>query len=108
MAQHSGLPAVTGNSFIDSLSTRSRSQLAPSLEPTSLARGRVLAEPGAQIDEIYFAVRSVISTVTRMSDGSAVEVGLAGHEGMSALSVVFGSRATPHTTIVQVAVRDIT
>jgi CRP-like cAMP-binding protein len=37
-----------------------------------------------------------------MADGSAVEVGLAGHEGMSALSLAFGSRTTPHTTMVQI------
>jgi CRP-like cAMP-binding protein len=48
-------------------------------------------------------VRSVISTVTRMADGGGVEVGLAGHEGMSALSVVFGSRISPHVTITQIA-----
>lgn len=102
LANHSDDTAPTGNSFIDSLPAPTRNQLRPMLARTSLPKGLVLAEPGVPIEQIYFPVRSVISTVTRMADGNAVEVGLAGHEGMSALSVVFGSRVSPHMTVVQI------
>ncbi len=63
----------------------------------------MLAEPAGLIEEIFFPVRSVVSTLTRMRDGGAVEVGLAGHEEMSAASVIFGDRVSPHSTIVQIA-----
>jgi CRP-like cAMP-binding protein len=48
----------------------------------------------------------MISTLTQMADGTAVEVGIAGHEGMSALSLSFGNRTSPHTTIVQISQPD--
>jgi CRP-like cAMP-binding protein len=48
-------------------------------------------------------VSGVISTVALMRDGNAVEVGFAGHDGFSSIAVAFGSRTTPHTTVVQIA-----
>jgi CRP-like cAMP-binding protein len=95
-------PAVTGNSFLDSLADATRARLAPLLTEEHMRKGHVIAEPGVPIEKIYFPLRSLLSTLTRMKDGGAVEVGLAGHEGMGAISVVFGSRETPHTTVVQV------
>jgi CRP-like cAMP-binding protein len=103
LPSHSDTPGSTGNSFLDALPAGTRAQLLPMLSLAHLDKGVVLAEPGRPIDKIYFPVRSVISTVSRMADGNAVEVGLAGHEGMSALSVVFGSRTTPHMTVVQIS-----
>lgn len=93
---------MTGNSFLDSLAFETRARIFPQLVHQTLQRSRVLAEPGATTQDIYFPIQSVISTVTQMADGAAVEVGLAGHEGMSALSLAFGSRTTPHTTMVQI------
>ena len=96
-------PATTGNSFLDSLPAESLARLFPALTVRSLKKGLVLAEPGVLIEEIFFPIRSVISTVTRMLDGSGIEVGLAGHEGMSALSIAYGNRLSPHLTVVQIA-----
>jgi CRP-like cAMP-binding protein len=93
---------VTGNSFLDALPAQSLDALRPALIKMRLERALVLGKPGVRIDHIYFPVHSVISTVATMAGGESVEVGLAGHEGMSALSIVFGSRITPHYTIVQV------
>ena len=75
----------------------------PMLELSSLQKGQILGEPGVRIEKIYFPIRSVVSTVTRMKDGSAVEVGFAGHEGFSALGIIFGSLTTPHSTVVQIS-----
>jgi CRP-like cAMP-binding protein len=103
MPNHHDGRAVTGNLFLDSLPSQSQAKLIPALTLGPLKKGQVLAEPGVQIDEIFFPVRSVISTVTRMLDGGAIEVGLAGREGMSALSIAYGSRISPHLTVVQIA-----
>ncbi len=93
----------TGNAFLDSLSAPTRSVLLPTLQIGTLRRGQVLGEPGIRIEAVYFPIRSVVSTLTRMLDGGAVEVGLAGHEGMSGISLVYGTRESVHSTIVQVA-----
>lgn len=95
--------AVTGNSFLDSLPAASRASLVPVLSKSELKKGRVLAQPESLIEEVFFPVSSLISTLTSMAGGAAVEVGLAGHEGMSALALAFGSRRSPHNTVVQMA-----
>ena len=102
MANTPSRPVVTGNSFLDSLSVPTQAALMALLALGPLKKGRVLAEPGMPIDQVHFPVRSVISTLTRMLDGGSVEVGLAGHEGMSALPLAFGSRTSVHVTVVQI------
>ncbi len=72
------------------------------LKPRSMQRGHVIAEPGARIKEVFFPIRTVISTLTRMLDGDAVEVGLAGHEGMSGVCLAYGMRESSHAMIVQI------
>jgi CRP-like cAMP-binding protein len=73
------------------------------LKLVTMKRGRIVAEAGVPVRDVYFPLRSLISTITRMEDGSAVEVGIAGHEGMSSLAIAFGSRVSVHTTLVQIA-----
>ena len=68
-----------------------------------VAKRQVLSEPDAPFTEVFFPIRSVISTLTRTLEGAAIEVGLAGHEGLSPIAVAFGSRVSRHTTVVQVA-----
>lgn len=68
-----------------------------------VAKGQILASPHVPVEAVYFPLRSVISTITQMDGGEAIEVGLAGAEGMSALSMAFGSRTSAHTTVVQIA-----
>ena len=93
----------TGNSFLDALPLDLRSRFMPHLAPENLKQGVLLGEPGVPVDQVYFPVSGVISTVALMRDGNAVEVGFAGHDGFSSISVAFGSRTTPHTTVVQIA-----
>ena len=62
-----------------------------------------MARPHVPVEAVYFPVGCVISTVTEMDGGDAIEVGLAGREGMSALSMAFGSRTSAHATVVQIA-----
>jgi CRP-like cAMP-binding protein len=95
-------PPVTGNSFLDSLPDATRVRLQPLLSLQSLKKRQVLAEPGVPVKNVYFPVHSMISTVTQTLEGSAVEVGLTGHEGMSPVTVAFGSLVSRHVTIVQV------
>jgi CRP-like cAMP-binding protein len=94
--------AVTGNSFLDSLSAPTRATLLPLLELRKLKKAQHVAEPNEPFSHVFFPIRSVISTVTLTEEGSAVEVGLAGHEGLSPLPIAFGSLTTRHSTVVQI------
>ena len=93
----------TGNLFLDTLPTTTANRLLPMLALVTLKRGRIVAEPGVPVKDIYFPLHSLISTITRMADGSAVEVGIADHEGLSTLAIAFGSQISSHITLVQIA-----
>lgn len=93
----------TGNLLLDACPAPTVARLLPLLSRRQVAKGEVLASPHVPVEAVYFPLRSVISTVTQMDGGEAIEVGLAGREGMSALSMAFSSRMSAHTTVVQIA-----
>jgi CRP-like cAMP-binding protein len=49
-----------------------------------------LAESGAPISEVHFPVDAVVSILTRMDDGSSVEIATIGNEGVVGLTVAWG------------------
>ncbi len=57
----------------------------------SLDRKTTLMTPGSPIKSAYFPETGALSEFVSMADGSAVEVGFIGHEGMAGWSAVFGS-----------------
>jgi CRP-like cAMP-binding protein len=77
--------------------------LASRLEPVELRLGAVLAEAEEPFRHVYFPETSVASVVNIMADGSIVEVGTIGREGMVGLSVFLDAGATPSRTVVQIA-----
>jgi CRP-like cAMP-binding protein len=76
--------------------------LVPVLRLTRLAKGQIVAEPGVPAEAALFPFDCMISTIARMADGSAVEVGLAGPEGMSPVTLAFGSRTGTQTGVIQI------
>jgi CRP-like cAMP-binding protein len=72
------------------------------LSPVSLAQKEVLHEQGAPLAHVYFVEEGVVSVLTRMADGTAIEVGMIGIEGVVGTSVLLGSEVANHLAIVQV------
>lgn len=52
---------------------------------------QLLAEPGAPLDHVYFPLTCVISMLRRMRDGSTVEAGAIGRQGMAGICVALGN-----------------
>ena len=52
------------------------------LYPVSLSLRQVLYEAGAPLEHVYFIEEGVASVLTSMADGSTIEVGMIGMEGM--------------------------
>ena len=77
-------------------------QLRPVLESVSLASGDVLHQPHVPIEHVYFPQRSVLSILTVMSNGEAVESVTIGHEGMLGIPVFLGATASSSRGIAQV------
>jgi CRP-like cAMP-binding protein len=100
IANSSGEP---GNRLLSALSPRTQTLLAPELEFMALAAGHVLYEPAATIDFVYFPETAVASMIRRMADGSGVEVGTIGREGVVGGAVALGALSTPTHCVIQVA-----
>lgn len=77
-------------------------KLRPLLESVSLASGDVLHEPNVPIEYVYFPQRSVLSILTVLSDGEAVESVTVGHEGMLGMAIFLGAAETSSRGIAQV------
>ena len=75
--------------------------LLPHLKPVTLEYKQVVFEPYKVIRYCYFPEDSIISMVSTVIDKTAVEVGLAGREGMVCVATFLGVNSTPHQGIVQ-------
>jgi CRP-like cAMP-binding protein len=76
-------------------------QLGAKLRPVRLEIGEILYEPEQRVEHVYFPTAGVISLLAAFEDGSTVEAGLIGPEGMLGTSVVLGAETTPHQALVQ-------
>src|ERR1700730_15969381 len=72
------------------------------LDPVSLSLRQVLHEVGAPLEDVYFIEQGVASVLTNMADGSTIEVGMIGSEGMVGVSALLGGETSAQQVIVQV------
>jgi len=75
--------------------------LLPFLQPVEFTLGQVIYESQGPMDFAYFPTCSVLSALTIMQDGSAIEVATVGNEGLVG-HYGFGAKTSPHKMIVQV------
>jgi len=91
------------NQLLAALSETEYQRLVPNLELVSLPLHKVIYEPGQPITHVYFPHQALVSLVSLMEDGSTVEVGLVGNEGMVGLPVIWGGDTTTTRAFVQIA-----
>lgn len=92
----------TENLLLAALPRAERERLGPFLEWIEMPAGLPITEPDEPIPYLYFPYDAVTSTTQEMSDGSSIETGLMGIEGLSGVQVWLGQETTPATTFVQV------
>ncbi|HEX4000753.1 MAG TPA: Crp/Fnr family transcriptional regulator [Pirellulales bacterium] len=90
-----------------------RNRLLASLQPQELQRLWGLLEPlhleirtpiylaGEPIECVYFPLNCVVSAMTVMENGSAIEVATIGNEGLAGLTSFFGGEISPYAAMVQ-------
>lgn len=74
--------------------------LADRLHRVQLDGGALLMTAEAPIEAVYFPETLVTSYIDVMADGTRVEIGIAGHEGMAGWPVLLGSDVSPHDVVV--------
>lgn len=94
--------APIANRILTALPDEEYEHLRPYLEPVSLAYKEVLYEVGAPIPYAYFLNEALISVIATTRDGAAVEVAIAGNEGMIGISAFLGNYHVPYRAVVQV------
>ncbi len=93
----------TGNRLLDSLSKKDLARLFPHLDAISLAVRDPITARAKAIEFVYFPTAGMISVVATLADGSQVEVGIVGSEGMVGGSVIMGTDTASNEAYVQIA-----
>ena len=99
---YSGATDVLHNRLLGKMSDADLAALVPYLERVELKVGEVLAKGRALLTHVYFPEGCVISIVAYTADGTGVEVGTIGDEGMVGLSAYFDGDANEGETLVQI------
>lgn len=89
------------NRFLSALPADDKAFLAPHLSQVELEKGRLLYDPGDLIDQVYFPADCVISLMTLMQNGAAIESATIGREGALGLMAAVGPRQSLSRAIVQ-------
>jgi len=92
---------VLSNQLLGALEPESRKRIDPHLEPVELKLGAVVCEAGGLLKHAYFPQGSVLSLLTVLENGSAIETANIGREGAFGLFAAMYSRVSFNRCIVQ-------
>ncbi len=76
--------------------------LRPHLRTVEIEHGKVLAESRHQVRQVYFPHSGIISCVVEMEDGSAIESGMIGYDGVFGATQALDDKVSLHKVVVQV------
>lgn len=78
------------NLILNSLNEKEYKEISTCLEEVDMPLGKMLYHPGEKLNYMFFPQTSVISNVTLLENGSGVESGIIGREGVSDAWVILG------------------
>ena len=97
------MPPPSANRLLARLPSADLDRLRPDLQPVALKQKTLLYKFRGAIDAVYFPASGIVSAMTVMEDGAAIEVATIGNEGMVGLTAFVGGETSPHEVIVQLA-----
>ena len=90
------------NRLLRALSPATVQQMVLSLQPLALRLKETLITRDEPITSVYFPLDAVVSVVSTLADGTTLEVGTIGNEGMVGLAWFLQAERMPFTAVVQV------
>jgi CRP-like cAMP-binding protein len=91
------------NRLLRALPAADYERLRPEMKPVKFELGEVLCEAGDPLPYAWFVTRGIASLVSTTADGSAIEVGMVGNEGVVGLPVLLKGESLPYRVNVQLA-----
>jgi CRP-like cAMP-binding protein len=92
----------SGNRLLDALDESDFDRLLPHIESTPMAFKQVFHKQGVAIAHAYFPTGGVGSVTKVMSDGSMIEVGTAGQDGLIGVCLFLGETLAMNEALMQV------
>jgi CRP-like cAMP-binding protein len=93
---------IVKNQILAAIEQSALDEFFSDLHPVTLALRQVLYEVATPFEQVYFVEQGVVSILTIMADGSAVEVGMVGAEGMVGMPALLGAESSAQQFIVQI------
>ena len=94
-------PVRRRNQLFGALEPEIRKLIDPYLRPVTFKLGKVVCEAGGVLDHVYFPEGSVLSLLTVLESGSAIETANIGREGAFGLFAALYSRVSFNRCLVQ-------
>ena len=92
---------MQSNQLLGALEEASRARITPHLQQVNLKLGALVCEAGGLLKHAYFPQGSVLSLLTVLENGSAIETANIGREGAFGLFAAMYSRVSFNRCIVQ-------
>src|SRR6185503_5408206 len=96
---------LRSNRLLGALEPASRKRIDPHLEPISFKLGDLVCDAGGLLKHAYFPQGSVLSLLTLLENGAAIETANIGREGAFGLFAAMYSRVSFNRCIVQLVGR---
>lgn len=93
---------TSGNQLLASLPSIKSKELQPHLERVKMKRGENIYKAGEAIAYVYFPESCIISMVTVFEDGTSIESGIIGREGMTGTALALSDDTANREAYVQV------
>jgi CRP-like cAMP-binding protein len=93
--------ALQSNQLLSALTPASRARIAPHLKPVKYKLGAIVCEAGGLLKHAYFPEGAVLSLLTVLENGSAIETANIGREGAFGLFAAMYSRVSFNRCLVQ-------
>lgn len=91
-----------GNRLLRALPREEYDRLLPYLEPVELGLNVTLYKRDASVPAVWFIEEGAASWLVDMADGSSVEAGTVGNEGMDGIPIFLGVERSASRSVVQV------
>lgn len=77
-------------------------ELLPDLQLVEMKSRQIIHRPGEPVEYVYFPENCLVSSVTVFEDGTSVETGSVGKEGMTGTTIALSKKQSPRESIVQI------